>query len=432
MKEESISLLEFNARVKRLLSSPDVQRCWVTVEMSDVAVRGGHCYMELVQKDETNTRILAKNRGVIWANAFPRLKYEFESTTGMAFKSGLKLMVEASANYHEQYGLSLVISNINPEYTLGGMAMKRREILNRLAQEGIIDMNKELAFPDVPQRIAVVSAEGAAGYGDFMNQLQNNQFGLQFYTHLFSAMMQGERTAPTVIDALNRINECRELFDCVVIIRGGGATSDLHCFDDYLLAASVAQFPLPVIVGIGHERDVTVLDDVAAMRVKTPTAAAEWLISRGETALARIGELSNAVVNVVSGYVARANEQLAYYGSTIPLVARNMVDAANSRLSNLGQAIPLAVNNRITASRTQLLYLFQSMKQAGEQRLLRENMHLQALEDKVQILSPQNTLRRGYALTLRDGKVVTRVGDLKTGDSITTMLADGEVKSIVE
>ena len=429
---DAISLLEYNIRIKRLLASPDVQKCWITAELSDVAVRGGHCYMELVQKDESNTRILAKNRGVIWANVFNRLKCEFELATGMAFVSGLKLLIEVTANYHEQFGLSLVISDINPEYTLGGMAMKRREILRRLAEEGIIDMNKELAFPDVPQRIAVVSAEGAAGYGDFMNQLENNPYGLQFYTKLFPAVMQGERTVPTVIAALDRINEHQELFDCVVIIRGGGATSDLHCFDDYNLAAHVAQFPLPVVVGIGHERDVTVLDDIAAMRVKTPTAAAEWLISRGEAALARIGELSNAVVGSASGYVARANEQLAYYSSTIPLVAQNMIDAANMRLNHYAQTIPVGVHNRIATARTQLMYLFQTMKQAGEQRLLREKMRVQSIADKVEILSPQNTLRRGYTLTMKNGKVVTKAEDLKAGECVITIFADGEVKSIVE
>lgn len=408
--KQAISLLEYNVRIKRLLASPDVQRCWITAELSDVAVRGGHCYMELVQKDDSNTRILAKNRAVIWANVFARLKFEFESATGMSFSSGLKLMVEVTANYHEQYGLSLVISDINPEYTLGGMAMKRREILRRLAAEGIIDMNKELAFPEVPQRIAVVSADGAAGYGDFMNQLEHNPYGVKFYTKLFSAVMQGERTVPTVIDALNRINDNQQYFDCVVIIRGGGATSELHCFDDYDLAACVAQFPLPVIVGIGHERDITVLDDVAAMRVKTPTAAAEWLIAQGEMALSHIGELSNRVVTLASGYVARANEQLAYYSS----------------------AIPLTVQNRLSTSHTQLGYLFQTMRQAGEQRMLREKMRLQALEDKVHILSPQNTLRRGYSLTLKDGKAVTNASDLQKGAQITTLFADGEVKSIVE
>lgn len=431
-KKETISLLEYNSRIKRLLSSPEVQRCWVVAELSDVAVRGGHCYMELVQKDEDNTRILAKNRAIIWANTYVRLKYEFESVTGLQLTSGIKLMVEVTANYHEQFGLSLLISNINPEYTLGGIARKRQEIIRRLTEEGIINMNKELGWTDVPQRIAVVSAEGAAGYGDFMNQLANNALGLKFYMRLFPAVMQGERTVPTVISALDAINSNADMFDCVVVIRGGGATSELHCFDNYELAAYIAQFPIPVIVGIGHERDVTVLDEVAAMRVKTPTAAAEWLISRGEAALKHINDLSNTVVTLVRNYVSCANEQLAYYGSTVPLVARNVLTSANEKLRHYAQSVPICVQNRLNASRNQLLYMFQSMKQAGEQRLLREKMQLAALEDKVHILSPQNTLKRGYSLTLKDGKAVTDATSLKSGDKLTTMLASGTINTIVE
>ncbi len=431
-QNEFISLLEFNARIKRLLMSADVQRCWVVAELSDVAVRGGHCYMELVQKDESNTRILAKSRAIIWANTYVRLKYEFESVTGLQLASGIKLMVEVSVNYHEQFGLSLIISNINPDYTLGGMARKRQEIIRRLTEEGIINMNKELGWTDVPQRVAVISAEGAAGYGDFMNQLNNNTLGIKFYTRLFPAVMQGDRTVPTILAALDAINSNSDMFDCVVVIRGGGATSELHCFDNYELAAYIAQFPIPVIVGIGHERDVTVLDEVAAMRVKTPTAAAEWLISRGEAALKHVNDLSNMVVTLVRNYMSHANEQLAYYGSTVPLVARNVVNSAGEKLRHYTQSIPICVQNRLSSSRNQLVYMFQSMKQAGEQRILREKVQLKSIEDKIHILSPQNTLKRGYSLTVKDGKAVTDASLLKSGDRLTTMLANGNVNTIVE
>lgn len=429
---EAVTLAEYCARIKRLLAVPDVQRCWVMAELSDVAQRGGHCYMELVQKDESNTRILAKSRAVIWANVYGHLKYEFERITGMPLASGIKLMVEVTANFHEQYGLSLVITNINPDYTMGGIALKRKEIINRLTREGVINMNKELPWVDVPQRIAIVSAEGAAGYGDFMNQLENNPLGLKFYTKLFPAVMQGERTVPTILTALDNINEHENLFDCVVVIRGGGATSELHCFDNYDLAACIAQFPIPVIVGIGHERDITVLDEVAAMRVKTPTAAAEWLISRGETALAHINELSNSMATLARNYIAHAGEQLAYYGSTIPLVAKNMIETADLRLKHYMESIPASVKSHITTSKNELVFLFQSMKQAGEQRILREKMQLDAIEEKVAILSPQNTLRRGYSLTVKDGHVVTSASALQSGDTLTTMLADGKVTSIVK
>ena len=269
MGETAISLVEFNRRIGGLLHDASVQRCWVVAETSDVRQSGGHCYLELVQKDAQTGQTLARMRGIVWASVYARLRCEFERATGQPFASGMNVMVEVSANFHEQYGLSVVITGINPTYTLGDMARQRLEILNRLRSEGIIDMNKQLPWDDVAQRVAVISAAGAAGYGDFMNQLHNNPSGIKFYTCLFPAVMQGQSTVTSVIAALERINDYADLFDCVVIIRGGGSTSDLNSFDNYDLAANVAQFPLPVICGIGHDRDNTVVDSVASVRVKT-------------------------------------------------------------------------------------------------------------------------------------------------------------------
>ena len=291
MQQVAITLLEYNRRINRLMQQAEVQRCWIVAETSDVMVRGGHCYLELVQKDPATNRTIAKTRAIIWANRFAELRYRFEKETGQAFGNGLNVMVNVSANFHEQFGFSLLINEINPSYTLGDMARLRLEILARLKKEGIIDMNKELEIPILVQRIAVISAPAAAGYGDFINQLEHNSSGIKFYPCLFEAMMQGEKTVPTVIAALERIYEHIDLFDCVVIIRGGGSTSDLNSFDNYDLAANVAQFPLPVVCGIGHDRDNTVLDSIAAVRVKTPTAAAEWLVERAEQALLRVKQM---------------------------------------------------------------------------------------------------------------------------------------------
>ena len=264
MGETAISLVEFNRRIGGLLHDASVQRCWVVAETSDVRQSGGHCYLELVQKNAQTGQTLARMRGIVWASVYARLRCEFERATGQPFASGMNVMVEVSANFHEQYGLSVVITGINPTYTLGDMARQRLEILNRLRREGIIDLNKQLPWVDVAQRVAVISAAGAAGYGDFMNQLHNNPSGIKFYTCLFPAVMQGQSTVTSVIAALERINDYADLFDCVVIIRGGGSTSDLNSFDNYDLAANVAQFPLPVICGIGHDRDNTVVDSVAS------------------------------------------------------------------------------------------------------------------------------------------------------------------------
>lgn len=427
----AITLREFNNRIKRLLNNPAVCNCWICADLSDVNVRGGHCYLELLEKDERTGATVAKMRGIIWANRFAYLRQKFVQVTGQDLRSGLKVMVEVSVNYHEQYGISLIITDIDPSYTLGDMERLRREILTRLKAEGIIDMNKQLEFPVVPQRIAIVSAAGAAGYGDFMNQLHHNAYGLQFYTCLFPAVMQGKETVASVTAALDRINRHIDLFDCVVIIRGGGSTSDLNSFDDYNLAAHVAQFPLPVVVGIGHERDVTILDYVACRRVKTPTAAAELLIGCGVEALARIDELRETIVSIAREYITEAQLQMQYLTSTIPLVAGNIVERNRTRLQHIMQIVPLTAQSRIAQGNERLLFFLKQMQQASAQTIMREKMRLTAIYEKVQILSPQNTLRRGYSLTTVNGHAVTDASQLAAGDTITTHLANGTVTSTI-
>ncbi len=427
----AITLREFNNRIKRLLNNPAVCNCWICADLSDVNVRGGHCYLELLEKDERTGATVAKMRGIIWANRFAYLRQKFLQVTGQDLRSGMKVMLEVSVNYHEQYGISLIITDIDPSYTLGDMERLRREILTRLKAEGIIDMNKQLEFPVVPQRIAIVSAAGAAGYGDFMNQLHNNAYGLQFYTCLFPAVMQGKETVASVTAALDRINSHIDLFDCVVIIRGGGSTSDLNSFDDYNLAANVAQFPLPVVVGIGHERDVTILDYVACRRVKTPTAAAELLIGCGVEALAHIDELREAIVSTAREYITEARRQVQYLSGTIPLIAGNIVERNRARLQHIMQIVPLTAQSRIAQGNERLQFFLKQMQQASAQTIMREKMRLTAIYEKVQILSPQNTLRRGYSLTTVNGHAVTDASQLAAGDTITTHLANGTVTSTI-
>lgn len=428
---QAISLLEFNRRIKHLLTHSDVMGCWVTAETSDVQVRRGHCYLELLQKDSDSGNTIAKIGAVIWANVFQRINYEFKSVTGHDIRTGMKVMVQLSANFHEQYGLKAIINAINPEFTLGDMARRRMEIIRQLTEDGIINMNKELPFPQVLQRVAVISAQDAAGYGDFMNQLESNPHGLKFYPCLFPAMMQGTSTVTSVINALNRIATHEELFDCVVIIRGGGSSTDLNWFDNYDLAANIAQFPLPVITGIGHERDVTVLDYVARMRVKTPTAAAEFIIQTGVSALAHLTELSNCIVNTVKDSIARSQEQLTYYTSQIPMLATHLLETSQLRLQRYMETIPMQVNGRINKERNLINRQMDLMKNAIGQNMLREQMRVKNLEDKVQLLSPRNTLKRGYSLTMCNGHAITEASQLKPGDIITSHFKSGKVKSTI-
>lgn len=428
---QGITLSEFNARISQVINGAvSLQNQWVIAETSDLRVVRGHCYMELVEKDGGGTTV-AKLNAVIWGNNYTRLNAKFMAATGAELKTGMKVMVMVSANYHSQFGFKAVISDIDPSYTMGDMARQRLEILKRLKADGIIDMNKELPITAVPQRIAIISAEGAAGYGDFMNQLERNLYGLKFYTCLFGASMQGAQTVPTVLAALDRINEHQDLFDVVVIIRGGGATTDLNSFDNYDLAAAVAQFPLPVIVGIGHDRDETVLDFVACIRVKTPTAAAEWLINRGTNALAHLDELQDAVVTAVRDTVGHAREQLTYYTGLIPAAARRIIETNGIRLDNLAKNIPLAANNLIAAQRTRLDRATERISEAVDHAMQREQQRLKALGEKAALLSPANTLQRGYSLVMKDGKCVTAADQLHSGDQINVQFSNGNTAATV-
>ena len=427
-----MTLSAFNARIEKLINGEALlQNQWVIAETSDMRLtRNGHCYLELIEKDTQGTTI-ARLGAAIWASKYRTLYLDFQQATGQPLATGMKVLVNVTATFHRQYGMKAIINDIDPNYTLGDMARQRQEIINRLTTEGIIDLNKELPWPVVPQRIAIISAAGAAGYGDFMNQLHSNPYGLQFYTCLFHAVMQGAQTVPSVIAALEHINNHIDLFDCVVIIRGGGATSELNSFDNYDLAANVAQFPIPVIVGIGHERDVTVLDFVAAMRVKTPTAAAEWLIQRGTNALAHLDELQDAVASAVRDTVGQAREQLAYYASMIPATARRIIDTNRIRLDNYAKSIPFAANSLISSQRTHLERLVERMGDAVTSTMQRERQRLQALDDKSTLLSPVNTLRRGYSLVRMGDKYITTPNQLTLGDKVTIQFADGTTDATI-
>ena len=316
---EAISLYELNHYIRQSLRAALPDAYWVQAELSEVReAYNGHCYIELVQKSEQGNTFIAKARGTIWANIYKMLKPYFENATGQRFTAGIKVLLQVSVDFHEQYGFSLTVHDIDPTYTLGDMARRRREILMQLEAEGVLTLNKELSMPQVPQRIAVISAAGAAGYGDFCDQLMNNPYGFVLYPRLFPAVMQGDKVEESIIAALDSIVAESDQWDVVVIIRGGGATSDLSGFDTYLLAANCAQFPLPIITGIGHERDDTVLDVVAHTRVKTPTAAAEYLIAQLVDAAEMLNELVDTLMVSVNERMHREENRLAQLATRLP------------------------------------------------------------------------------------------------------------------
>ena len=427
---KAMTLLEMLDIIRTFVQQPATQNIWVVAEVQDVQVRGGHCYMELLQKDDSG-RQQARVRGCIWANNYHRIATGFYNATGQPFASGLKVMVRASASFHPVFGISLVISEINPEFTMGDLLRRRAEILRRLQQEGVLEMNRQLHWPAVPQRIAVVSAPGAAGYGDFINQLYSNPSHIRFTTRLYPATMQGASAPESIIAALMDVADDADLWDGVVIIRGGGATSDLQAFEDYALAATVAQFPLPVAIGIGHERDVTVLDYVANARLKTPTAVAEWLISCGDNVLSAINNLGAKILQAVTDRLSGNRQQLAQAQGLLPALAQGALERASSRLGNASGLLAGISGRLILPQLERLAMTAKAIETATANLLQRRRDSLSAAEQLLKALSPQATLARGYSITRVNGKAVTNPADIPPGATVETTLAAGKLITIV-
>lgn len=411
MEEQALSLHELNGLVKQSIRSCLSDTYWVQAELSDVRTNySGHCYLEFVQKDATGNHLIAKARGTIWSNIFKMLKPYFEQETGQTFTSGIKVLVNVSVDFHELYGYSLTVLDIDPTYTVGDMERKKREILRQLEEEGVIDLNKELEMPMLPQRVAVISSATAAGYGDFCNQLASNPRGYDFHTQLFPAIMQGERVEESIIAALDAIYAQLDQWDVVVIIRGGGATSDLSGFNTYALAANCAQFPLPIITGIGHERDDTVIDLIAHTRMKTPTAAAAFLIACMDKVADRLDEWS---YRLQQG-------------------ARNCLLWEHQRIERLKQCIPNAVYKRIADAKYELLSVQRDLQMVSQQFLSVKKHRLELLRQRLNDALPEKQLTRGYSITLKDGKPVKDASLLKEGDRLVTVLHWGRIESEVK
>ena len=425
--EKALTLYELNSLVRETIEEELHQEYWVEAELSEVREVRGHCYMQLVQYDRSeeggkrkryeNTPI-AQASAKCWQSSWQLLRPYFEKETGQRLHAGMKVLLQVYAQFHETYGFSWIVTDIDPTYTMGDMARKRQEIIRVLKEEGVFDLQKELPLPLFCQRIAVISSANAAGYGDFVNQLENNEYGFQFHTRLFPAVMQGEDVEKSVIAALEQIfrgsgdMEARgneNTFDCVVIIRGGGATADLSGFDTLALAENVANFPLPIITGIGHERDESILDMVSHTRVKTPTAAAAFLIDH----LKEVLEVLND-----------AQERITRY-------AQQKLSTLDAQLSVVAEAIPRLFSVVKTRQDARLDSMQEKMTMLIEHRLETEQHRIQLVSEKVKSLDPTLLLRRGYSITLHNGKVVKDVSVLNTGDELETRLAHGNVRSKV-
>ncbi len=401
---EHITLYELNRLVKEVIECEMPNEYWVEAELSECRESRGHCYMELIQKDEQSATPIAKASAKCWAPKWMVIRPYFERATSQHLHAGMKVLLKVYPHFHEAYGFSWIVTDIDPTFTLGDMARKRQEIIRQLKEEGVFDLQKELRLPLFCQRIAVISSQTAAGYGDFSHQLDDNTYGFKFHTQLFPAVMQGEGTSQSIIAALGRIfSKCYENpeysedsdipFDCVVIIRGGGATSDMSGFDTLELAENVANFPLPIITGIGHDRDESILDMVSHIRVKTPTAAAALLIDHLKGVLDTI----DGAQSLITHY---AQQKL----STMKLIVEHQ-----ARLHSAEERIPILINRQLMA----------------------EQHHLQLIEEKTKALDPSLLLARGYSITLHQGKAVKDVSTLQPGDEIETRLAKGTIHSKV-
>lgn len=405
---------------------------WVEAELLDCHEGNGHCYMELVQKDEYSNTPVARARANCWRSTWMRLRPRFENITGQHLHAGMKVLLLVKASFHPAYGFSWNIIDIDPTYTMGDLARRRQEIIAALKEEGVFDLNKSIGIPMFAQRIAVISSETAAGYGDFCGQLADNPYGFQFSTRLFPAVMQGEMVEQSVISALDSINAEIGKFDVVVIIRGGGATSDLSGFDTLALAENVANFPLPVITGIGHDRDESVLDMISCVRVKTPTAAADFLISNLADTLATIEDLGHRLVTHIKERLSEEKVRMSAIQSLLPTLFYRRKARETDIISSLSARIQTATVRRLQAESARIDGISQRLPLYATSRLDREKHRLEMISQRADAVNPIHILRRGYSIALHEGKAVKDSALLSPGDSIDIVMAEGKILAEVK
>ena len=444
-----VSLYELNRLVREVIECEMPNEYWVEAELSECRESRGHCYMELVQYDECHAKSsemlgasspsatpIAKASAKCWASKWMLIRPGFERITGQRLHAGMKVLLKVYAQFHEAYGFSWIVTDIDATYTLGDMARKRQEIIHQLKAEGVFDLQKELRLPLFCQHIAVISSETAAGYGDFCNQLANNPYGFQFETHLFPATMQGDGVEQSIIAALERIYNAQctmhnAQFDAVVIIRGGGATSDMSGFDTLALAENVANFPIPIITGIGHDRDESILDMVSHTRVKTPTAAAAFLIDHLKTVLDAINDAQDRIKDYTQQKLSVFKAQLSVIAEMLPRIFTTVRTRQEARLDTLNSRLVAAVRQGLITHQSKISAFEERLPIVLDRRLMTEKHRLQLVEEKTKSLDPTLLLKRGYSMTMKDGKIIRDASALRPGDEIETRLANGTVRSTV-
>ena len=426
-----LTLFELTSLIKSELEKNLEPSYWVIAEISEMRLNPkGHCYMELVDKE--GQYVTSKIRANIWAYTYRNLSAWFESITKTSLQSGIKVLLNVQVQYHELYGMSLNIKDIDPNFTLGERARKRQEIIQKLQDEGVFHINKELTLPIVPQRIAIISSETAAGYGDFKNQIEQNSRGYSFTTKLFQSLMQGDQAPSAIISALHQIHAEMQAFDLVVIIRGGGSQVDLDCFDDYKLASHIAQFPLPVITGIGHERDETIADLVAHTQMKTPTAVAEFLISGIERYDDSLNEMAYRLEKSGKHLIQVSAYEIMNVGYSLKTSMKAIMHQSENALNQKQLRLNYSVKNLFKVENKKVDNFELPLAKAKYQRLKEAEKKLDGLEKQLKLLDPASVLNRGYSITLINGKPISAVQEVKTGEELETITAKHRIKSTVK
>ena len=430
--KKALTLYELNSLVRETIELTLSEEYWVQAEVSEVREVRGHCYMELIEKDEIGNTPVARASAKCWKSTWMLVRPHFERVTGQSLHAGLKVLLKVYPQFHENFGFSWIVTDIDPQYTMGDMARKRMEIINILKEEGVFDLNKELKISSFANRIAVISSANAAGYGDFCNQLENNEYGFYFSTSLFSATMQGENIEKSIIAALNAINDNIDDFDCVVIIRGGGATSDLSGFDTLSLAENIANFPLPIITGIGHERDESILDMISNTRVKTPTAAAAFLINNLKFTLDKIEDCRNRIVKSVTARMEYENQRVNRISDKLPLLFSIIKEKELAYINNLNSKMYTGIQNKLTEYEIHLSSLTSRLPVIAYRLIDNEKHRLEIISEKLKSNDPTLLLKKGFSMTTINGKVIRNAEDVKSGDTIETTVENGKITSVVK
>ena len=456
MSEEprTYTLAELQQEIKERLSESFPFAVWIVAEINTLTHhKSGHCYMELVQKSKTSNSIIAQARATVWANKFSFISAYFESETDRELAVGMNVMLQVAITYHEVYGMSLNVLGINPTYTIGDVERAKKEIIDRLINEGVFDMNKTQTLSPVIQNIAVISSSTAAGYGDFVNHLETNMYGYHINVTLYEAAMQGESTEQSVLDALNRIGDKYENYDAVAIIRGGGSKNDLSWFDNYNIAYMVTQFPLPVISGIGHERDESIVDMVAHTRMKTPTAVANFIIDYNAQFEEQVDSTSSEIFGIAKEFLMSSEMYLNNMTMSIMKVRTRLskdtercdrimseirtglnvrMKEEDLKLNMIGNKLETSPKRLISEQESHLNGIKELISRTTKHRIEKANEKLSFLEHRLTLNDPRTILKRGYSITRINGKVVTNDLETNEGDIMETLLYDGKVTSVVK